>query len=172
MAEQEKRKGGGGKLTRSETVTVRLDPQLRMAAELAAAKERRTLSSYIEQAIESQIRTAWVAQDKEGSPVSADQVVQDTWDVYEADRFVNLAIRYPLLLTTQEQHLWKLIRCVGGLDDEFSYQTEFKKNGEAGIRKKIEMNWIRPRWDRLVALSKEPGGPSRDELDLLTPTGE
>jgi hypothetical protein len=45
------RKGGGGKLSRSETVTVRLDPKLRYLAELAARLHRRTLSSYIEWAI-------------------------------------------------------------------------------------------------------------------------
>ena len=42
------RKGGGGKLSRSETVTVRLDPRLRYLAELAARLHRRTLSSYVE----------------------------------------------------------------------------------------------------------------------------
>ena len=51
MAE-EKRKGGGGKLARSETVTVRLDPKLRYLAELAARKQRRTVSSFIEWAVE------------------------------------------------------------------------------------------------------------------------
>ena len=51
MTEQEMRKGGGGKLSRSETVTVRLDPKLRYLAELAARLHRRTLSSYVEWAI-------------------------------------------------------------------------------------------------------------------------
>ena len=51
MTEQEMRKGGGGKLSRSETVTVRLDPKLRYLAELAARLHRRTLSSYIEWSI-------------------------------------------------------------------------------------------------------------------------
>ena len=45
MTEQEMRKAGGGKLSRSETVTVRLDPKLRYLAELAARIHRRTLSS-------------------------------------------------------------------------------------------------------------------------------
>lgn len=34
-----------GKLTRTEVVPVRFDPKLKMAAELLAARERRTLSS-------------------------------------------------------------------------------------------------------------------------------
>src|SRR4051795_7355266 len=50
---QTKRRGGGGKLARSETVTIRLDPKLRYLTELAARKQRRTVSSFIEWAIES-----------------------------------------------------------------------------------------------------------------------
>ena len=52
-----KRRGGGGKLARSETVTVRLAPKLRYLAELAARKQRRTLSSFIEWAIEETLET-------------------------------------------------------------------------------------------------------------------
>lgn len=51
-----KRKGGGGKLSRSEIVTVRLDPKLRFAVELAARKQRRTASSFIEWAVEEAIK--------------------------------------------------------------------------------------------------------------------
>ena len=54
MAEADKRKGGS-KLARSETVTVRLDPKLRYLAELAARKQRRSLSSYIEWAVEDSL---------------------------------------------------------------------------------------------------------------------
>ena len=55
MTEQEMRRGGGGKLARTETVTVRLDPKLRYLAELAARVHRRTLSSYIEWAIKESL---------------------------------------------------------------------------------------------------------------------
>jgi hypothetical protein len=42
----------GGKLGRSATVTVRLDPKTRYLAELMARKQRRTLSSFVEWAVE------------------------------------------------------------------------------------------------------------------------
>ena len=48
-------KAGGGKLARSEVVTVRLDPRLRYLANLVARKQRRTLSSFIEWAIEESL---------------------------------------------------------------------------------------------------------------------
>ncbi len=46
----------GGKLNKSESVQVRFDPILKMAAELAAAKERRTLSSFTEMAVEDAVK--------------------------------------------------------------------------------------------------------------------
>lgn len=107
MAEQEKRKGGGGKLTRSETVTVRLDPKLRYLADLAARKQRRTLSSYIEWAIEDSLdRTNLYSV---GDTSLADEAAM-LWDVDESDRFAKLALRHPDLLTHEEQVRWKLIR--------------------------------------------------------------
>ena len=44
--------GAGGKLGRSEQVTVRFTPELRKKAEEAAKKDRRTLSNYIEVCVE------------------------------------------------------------------------------------------------------------------------
>lgn len=108
MTEQEKRRGGG-KLSRSETVTVRLDPKLRYLAELAARKQRRTLSSYIEWALEDSLKSTVLAQDFRGNGTTVADEASNLWDVDEADRFAKLALRYPYLLTHDEQVRWKLI---------------------------------------------------------------
>lgn len=110
MAEQEKRKSGGGKLSRSETVTVRLDPKLRYLAELAARKQRRTVSSYIEWAIEESLNFVYI---DENQSIAAEAA--SLWDVDDPDRFAKLAIRYPDMLTHEEQTLWKLVRENGRL---------------------------------------------------------
>lgn len=118
MATADKRKIGGGKLSRSETVTVRLDPKLRYLAELAARKQRRTLSSFIEWAIEDALVHVKIY---EGSGFNGDVDISvgadaaTLWDVDEADRFAKLAVRYPDLLTHEEQVLWKLIKENGWL---------------------------------------------------------
>ena len=113
MTEHEVRKGGGGRLTRSETVTVRLDPKLRYLAELAARKQRRTLSSFIEWAIEDSLKSVLLYQctgyDGDNESVSVADASIALWDVDEAERFVRLAIRYSELLTHQEQEIWKLL---------------------------------------------------------------
>ncbi len=114
MTEQEMRKGGGGKLSRSETVTVRLDPKLRYLAELAARLHRRTLSSYIEWAIKASLDTETVRPTNLPSMHASDHTIGNEaeylWDVDDADRFAKLALRYPHLLTHEEQVRWKLIR--------------------------------------------------------------
>ncbi len=110
MTEQEMRKGGGGKLSRSETVTVRLDPKLRYLAELAARLHRRTLSSYVEWAIEASLNNNVLKPDFDGRGTSIKDDSEYLWDVDDADRFARLALRYPHLLTHDEQVRWKLIR--------------------------------------------------------------
>jgi len=105
--QQPKRKRSGGKLSRSEVITVRLDPKLRFAAELASRKHRRTLSSFIEWAIGEALDN--VVLDSE-SQVTVRQALKDIWDPDEADRFVMLAAKYPELLNHEEERLWKCIR--------------------------------------------------------------
>jgi hypothetical protein len=119
MIKQEKRKGGGGKLTRSETVTVRFDPRLRYLLELAARRQRRTVSSFIEWAVEESFSHVIIKEgfdEREGNySVSVAEAASRLWDVDEADRFVKLAFIYPDMLTHEEQILWKLIRRTGSL---------------------------------------------------------
>ncbi|MEC4747460.1 hypothetical protein [Methylomicrobium sp. Wu6] len=113
MSEKETKKASGGKLSRSETVTVRLDPKLRYLAELAARKQRRTLSSFIEWAIEDSLNRVEIYHGSgyNGDPsLTVHDEINTLWDVDEADRFCKLAMSYPELLTHEEQRLWKLIK--------------------------------------------------------------
>lgn len=99
----------GGKLKRSEIVTIRLDPKLRHLTELAARNERRTLSSFIERAV-AEALTRVVLTNAGGVTTTIADAAEGLWDVDEADRFVRLAFQFPALLTHDEQVLWKLIR--------------------------------------------------------------
>lgn len=127
MTDQDKRKGGGGKLTRTETVTVRLDPKLRYLAELAARKQRRTLSSYIEWAIEDSLKSVTLYQGGEYDgdyPKTVGDEVGRLWDVDQAERFVRLAIAYPELMTHEEQEIWKLLQ-----DSQVLQPAQSRRNG-------------------------------------------
>lgn len=129
MVTADRRKTGGGKLSRSETVSVRLDPKLRYLAELASRRQRRALSSYIEWAIEDSL--ARVHLDSNGNASIADEA-EALWDVDESDRFAKLALQHPDLLTHDEQVLWKLVRENGllwsgryaGSDQEWTWTVQ------------------------------------------------
>ena len=103
-----KKKGGGGSLTRSQVVAVRLDPKLHYLTGLAALKHRRTLSSYIEWAVQESLKSIYL-DDHDHSRALYDEG-DSLWDVDAPDRFAMLAFRYPELLTHTEQIKWKLIR--------------------------------------------------------------
>ena len=105
------RTGRGGTLSRSETVTVRLDPKLQYLAQLAARSHRRTLSSWIEWSIKTSIDQEYLpASDATSEHHRLGDAAKFLWDVDEAGRLAQLAFHYPSLLTFEEQLLWKLVR--------------------------------------------------------------
>jgi len=100
----------GGKLCRTQTVTIRLDPKTKYLAELAALKHRRTLSSFIEWSIEQSIGSTHLEEaDSWGNHPTITEEANALWDVDEPDRFVKLALRHLNYLTFDQQKLWKLI---------------------------------------------------------------
>lgn len=148
-----KRKGGGAQLNRSETVTVRLDPKLRYLAELASRKQRRTLSSFIEWAIEDSLGRVYLGEggyNNDPNPTIADEST-NLWDVDDPDRFAKLALGYPDLLTHEEQKRWKLIRENGSLwkGHKVDYQA-------------LCLDRLRKHWDNFCAVAR--GESSKDTL--------
>ena len=107
-----KKKGAGGNLTRTQVVTVRLDPKLRYLAELAALKQRRTLSSYIDWVVQDSLSRVCLSEGDgyNDQTITVQDEADNLWDVDPPDRFAKLALNYPELLTHDEQIRWKLIR--------------------------------------------------------------
>lgn len=160
MAEKAGKKGGGSKLSRTETVTVRLDPKLRYMAELAARKQRRTLSSFIEWAIEGGLSTVQL-DDKN----SAEELGGKLWDVDEADRFVKLALSYPGLLTYYEQTLWKVI---WETKEAWDFPGPEESKEFPGVKvvpsplKCFDFNYLRRNWETFKGIAK--GELSQEDL--------
>ncbi|CDH43810.1 hypothetical protein [Candidatus Contendibacter odensensis] len=112
----------GGKLNKSEVIPVRFDPILKMAAELAAGKERRTMSSFVEMAVEQAVKQSIVARDEAGMPISAWQASYETWHEAPARRILNLALQFPDLLTIRERKILNAIRQLFGRE---LYESSF-----------------------------------------------
>ena len=151
MYDKAKRKSRSN-LSRSEVVMVRLTPELRYLAELGARQQRRTLSSFIEWAIEKGIERVPM---RSGA---LSDVSRSLWDVDEADRFAKLALRFPEFLTHDEQILWKLI-CENGYLWQGAF---FKKSAEneavwtwdAENKESIIFERLREHWNTFCAVAR------------------
>jgi hypothetical protein len=131
---------------RTETISVRLDPRLRYQAELAARKQRRTISSFVEWAIEASLDKVILVEGGYGQETTTlADVASSLWDVLPADRFVKLAFRFPDLLDHEEQLMWKLIRAHGlfwkGYYDKYD-KWIFKTESESNVSfKNLRTHW-------------------------------
>ena len=144
MARQENSKKGGGKLVRSETVTVRLDPKLRYLAELASRKQRRTLSSFIEWAIEQCLEDVAIQDVKKGERSTLSKLGDTLWDVGPQERFLKLALRSPELLNYKEERMWKFI-------DEWKALWDIDENNCRHIRRDL----LRSLWNEFEQYGDE-----------------
>jgi len=155
MAKQRKSVAGVGE--QLEIVSVRFDPKLRYLAELAARKNRRSLSNYIEWAIEQALKRVYLRENPEAPHlnISIANKASDLWDVHESDRFVKLAREYPELLTHEEQILWKLIRT------NDSFWNKYDGIDAPPIEKFFKFELLREHWDKFKAVA-------RGEADMST----
>lgn len=162
----QRRPRGGGKLSRSETVTVRLDPKLNYVCELAARAQRRTKSSFIEWAIEHALSSVTVP--GTGSYNSGDESISDLtsrlWDTDEPDRLTALALHAPVLLTHDEQIIWKVLRTSG-----WFWMGRWGKMGEwdfdPTVQTDLIMNRVREKWDAIKAVA-DGTKPRSDFVEL------
>src|SRR5215471_7260166 len=93
---------GGVRQNRTEMMSVRLTPRMRYLVELAARHEGRAATSFVERLIEKGLGEVQI---REGN-VDVLQLSFVLWHPFEPDRFVRLALRFPELLTHEEQVLW------------------------------------------------------------------
>jgi hypothetical protein len=146
------KKERGARRIGSDTVSVRMEAKLLFALRLAAAKERRTLSGFIEATVAEAARRIMVAQDEQGEPASAWAVAEQIWEADEAKRLMHLATLYPELLTQHEERLWNLIW----------YSTAFsrerpKRGGSTLYDPAVYIDWgaVEKHWDTLKAVAAE-----------------
>jgi hypothetical protein len=148
--------GGKSNKRRSETVSVRLDPKLRYLAELASRKQRRTLSSFIEWAIDESLKSIVIGvseENPEGPPRtdSIADVANVLWDVEPADRFAKLAYRYPYMLDHIEELIWKLV-----FENEWFWKGIYTdSNGRPSrIEQNLDFERLRRMWNMLNKVAR------------------
>jgi hypothetical protein len=156
MADERNRKGGGGKLSRTEVVGVRLDPRLRYLAELAARKHRRALSSFLEWAAEDVLQR--ISLGPAGAP-SVWAEAKTLWDPHPANRYLALAGEHPELLSFPEQQI------EGLLDDMVAIGESRTGRPAVSFRlanNEIDKQLVRDCWEEIDAVVE-----GRADADVL-----
>jgi hypothetical protein len=147
---------------RTETIGFRLEPKLRFAAELAARKQRRSLSNFIEWAVEEAVKNVTLGRDqRSGGEKTAYDAIQSVWDVDEADRFINLASSFSYLLTHEEEILSKLIISSGVLW-KGHYDSEGKWVWHTDPSVHLIYDRLREHWETLKKVAS--GELSKDHI--------
>lgn len=140
-----------GKLSRTEVTSVRLEPKLRYMAELGARRQRRSISSFIEWAVENSLSRVLLKDDNH-LQISVIDDADILWDVDPADRLVKLALKYPELLTHDEQILWKIIR-----ENGYLWKGSYESKNGIWTWNLTEANFLYPRlrehWENFLQVA-------------------
>jgi len=152
----DKKTGGGSKLSRTQTVTVRFDPKLRYLADLAARKQRRTVSSFIEWVVQESLGDIYLQENNgTGREVTIADEAEGLWDVDDSERFVRLALAYPELLTHEEQLLWRVLK-----DYKLFEFRNLHRSDEASASQKLQslegecLPFMKEHWSKFIARSQ------------------
>ncbi len=173
MAERKNRKSEGGRLRRSEVMTMRFDPRTRYMMELASRVQRRTVSSFIDWAVtealkgvdlgtrrvsvEGYIENIGDPPSYRDEPIKLTEEFRKLWDPNEADRLARLALNYPDLLNYDESILWKLIAGCPAV-----------WHGPNDTLEKLDLRVLRKYWDTFKAVANGEADPStlpRKDID-------
>ncbi len=156
---------GGGRLTRSETVTIRLDPRLNYLCEIAARVQRRTKSSFIEAVIDEAIHNILLLPRDDPEGLTIGDQADDLWKIREHERLVGLVEIAPHLMTMREQEIWAVI-CEHGFFWRGKYMQDPDTLDEAWTwqcspDKLISKN-VADSWDKIVEIAE-----GKAESDIL-----
>lgn len=112
---QESKNTKAGKPARTDSLTIRLDPKLRFLVELAARRQRRSLTSFIEWAVEKALAEVTVRQEGDWKTSLLD-VAPKVWAIEPSQRLLNIAQELPDLLSYDEELIWNAIRTVTAVE--------------------------------------------------------
>lgn len=134
---------------KTEIFAMRFDPKTKYLAEVAARKQRRSLSNFMEWAVELALKNTFLEHD---SQESVWDMSTDLWDVDEADRFIRMAFIHPELLTYDEQVLWKVI-CEWGNLWKGKKDQEGKWQWKTDDLSKLNLERLRRKWKILKSIA-------------------
>lgn len=97
---------------KTETLTLRLDPKVKMMIEIISRIRRQSITGVVEAAIEEiafDLDTPYF-DDGETHNCSLGAIFSEVWSSDESERFINMCHRLPSLMTYEEQRIWETIK--------------------------------------------------------------
>lgn len=118
---------------KTETLTLRLDPKVKMMIELISRIRRQSITGVIESAIEEIASNTDTPFSVDGRTRSSDvsTMMRDLWSTDESERFINLCYHCPALMTYEEQRIWETVKASAIFDGnvEGAAQTAWEIEG-------------------------------------------
>lgn len=157
-----KNKSGQGS-RKTETLTLRLDPKVKMMIELISRIRRRSITGVVEAAIEEVAYDTGVPYFDDGRinnhPLGS--ILSDVWSTDESERFINMSYRFPTLLTYEEQRIWETIKSSAVFLRSAS--TSLSTDWEIEAIGALDREMIRRYWDLLLEHVEE----NRDSRTII-----
>lgn len=166
-------KKGGSKLNRCAPISVRFDPKIKHAADMAARYQRRTLSSYIEWAVEFALTNS-DTKNLSGQTIDLWEVAEKTFDVDDSEKLIRIALYAPNLLNYDEKQIWKVIET----------HPYFWRTHEAYIdrisgytNKDLDLDKIREQWENILKVVENgqdsiPGSSDEKEVSKIAKSAQ
>ncbi len=151
MPSKGKPRGGKNKLGRSIVVTIRVDPRLHYLVDLAARRQRRTVSSFLEWAAEKALDAVLLGEGTDKAH-SVGGWASRLWDIDPIKRFLTLAFEFRDLMTFEEQELWTLIQNNGHL-----WKGDYDSGEYRWSTNRLEhlfIDRLRENWDKFKAVAE------------------
>lgn len=174
---------GGSKFNKTEQVQLRLDKIQRFTANMCALTQKRTLTGFIENAIEKSAHEVKIGhlvsdfslfQPNEIENLTVPIFVKRVWDIDPAVRFIRMAQTAPLLLSADEELIWEAIR----LDPRFWTRSETLPEKRTPNIRLIRLMWdelqivenegldSKSIKDKIFSLAKEDGAATQDLVEF------
>lgn len=118
---------------KTDALSIRIDPRLRYGLEMMARQQRRSVTGVVEWAIDATLKREYATSDAQGDNPTFNDLLGQVWRPNEVERLVNLAKRFPELLTYEESRLWEVIK----LTPDFWEQVRNGRVLERRIRREV-----------------------------------
>lgn len=150
-----------GSRGKSEVITIRINPKMKFGLELMARLHNRSVAQTVEMAIQRVLSDPFDGVQQLRDVRYVPDIVGAIWSPHRGERLLNLVLKYPELLSYEEEVVWnKLIRS-GRVDGFFKCASLPSVTIASDADRKRLESCIAEFWDEIDALEQEEAKKKR-----------